>query len=146
MLLLVFFRTYLSWLKPSGLRPGRKTQYKSCSRLHGSLIIFCFLLHYLQRNGQKATVKKTTNVDFCTILFAIWGNLSLVVMLKMHHFYIYPSAIAALKINLSAISRRISLLFPKIQHCLCRVPIPTLVDWSIAFCAIIWISDSILEY
>ena len=27
------------------------------------------LLHYLERNEQKATVKKTTNVDFCTILF-----------------------------------------------------------------------------
>jgi hypothetical protein len=27
------------------------------------------LLHYLQRNGQKAAVKMTTNVDFCTMLF-----------------------------------------------------------------------------
>jgi hypothetical protein len=55
------------------------------------------LLHYLQRNGQKETVKKTTNVDFCTLLF---GEILIDVM----------------KINQSAVPRRISLLYPTIQQ------------------------------
>jgi alpha-D-ribose 1-methylphosphonate 5-triphosphate synthase subunit PhnG len=31
--------------------------------------LFNYMHRYLERNGQKAAVKKTSNVDFCTMLF-----------------------------------------------------------------------------
>ncbi len=86
------------------------------------------MLHYLERNG-RAQSNGWKRWPMLTFVRCYLGKFRFHCEVKKCSFYIYPTAINALKIKQSAIPRRLSLLFPKIQHCPCRVPIPTLVDW-----------------